>query len=98
MRGFPISPYSSYYITRTKFVAEIVDGLKKLLTSAAYILVYGCGGSGKTVAVIQAIKEFLLLEENKKQYVFHWITVGSKIAQINLLYSAMPLKAVYYLS
>lgn len=81
MRGFPVSPYGNYYITRTEFVSEIVQGLQKLQKSAAYILVYGCGGSGKTIAVSQAIKEFLLLGENKMLYIFQWVTVG-KICSI----------------
>lgn len=79
MRGFPISPFSEYYVKRSEFVTKIVKAFQKFRESAAHILIYGCGGSGKTVAVAQAVKEFLKLKENKKQYVFHWITIGKEI-------------------
>ena len=41
-----------------------------------HILVYGAAGSGKTVSVSQAVRQFVGLGDNHLRYIVHWVNIG----------------------
>ena len=48
----------------------------KLQDKGDCIFIYGAAGSGKTVSVSQAIRQFVEINENRTRYVFHWVNIG----------------------
>ena len=77
LRDLPKTPESDY-VTREKFNNTICEQLKAIDKFGGRVLVYGMAGSGKTVAVCQAVRQ--LFQQNYFQsHGCHWIKIGKLI-------------------
>lgn len=65
------------YVTRTQFNNAICYQLKQIDQLSGHILVYGMPGSGKTVAVCQAVRQVILQESCFNPYGCYWIKIGA---------------------
>ena len=61
---------------REELNKSICDQLKRIDQDSGHILVHGMPGSGKTVAVRQALRQ-LMKENYFNQYDCYWIKIGT---------------------
>ena len=67
----------SDYILREQFNNTICQQLQQIDQSGGHILVYGMAGSGKTVAVCQAVRQLIIEENCFRPYGCYWIKIGT---------------------
>lgn len=77
LRDVPSTP-SSHYIERKDYIASICNQLKVIDESGGHILVHGMAGSGKTIAVSQAIRQAAESNGCFKGNGVYWIKIGNK--------------------
>ena len=65
------------YIIREQFHKTICKQLKQIDQSGGHILVHGMPGSGKTVAVCQAIRQLVVQENCYQPHGCHCLKIGS---------------------
>ena len=76
LRNVP-SVLSSQYIIRQEFVDSICSQLKKINTNGGHILVHGMAGSGKTIAVSQAVQQVVEKDSCFQDQGVYWIKIGN---------------------
>lgn len=77
MRGVPETP-ESHYILRQQFVDTICNYLIKIDgdQDGGHVLVHGLAGSGKTIAVSQAVRYVVKEEQSFAPHGVYWIKIG----------------------
>lgn len=75
LRDLPPTQKSDYVI-REQFHNIICNQLKHIDQRGGQILVHGMPGSGKTIAVCQAIRQVIIQENCFKPYGCYWIKIG----------------------
>ena len=75
LRELPKTPENEY-VVRKKFNETICQQLKEIDESGGHILVHGMTGSGKTVAVCQAVRQLIVQENCFKSCGCYWIKIG----------------------
>ena len=89
MRGVLETP-ESHYILRQQFVDTICNYLIKIDgdQDGGHVLVHGLAGSGKTIAVSQAVRYVVQQEQYFAPHGVYWIKIGisSSIIPFSILY------------
>ena len=99
LRDLPETPQSDY-VLREQFNNTICKKLKEINASGGHILVHGMPGSGKTVAVCQAVRQLIVQENYFKPHGCYWIKIGINqltavlVGLVNTLRLSKPM--VYY--
>ncbi|RDD40482.1 Apoptotic protease-activating factor 1 [Trichoplax sp. H2] len=75
LRDVPPTP-TSHYIVRTDFIAVISSKLKEIDEIGGRILVHGMAGSGKTIAVSQAIRHTAEVDRCFETGGVYWVKIG----------------------
>ena len=65
------------YVLRDQFNNTICEQLKQIDQSSGHILVHGMPGSGKTVAVCQAVRQVIAEENCFRPHGCYWMKIGS---------------------
>ena len=78
LRNLPEYPESDY-ILREQLNNTICEQLKQIDQSGGHILVHGMPGSGKTVAVCQAVRQLIVKENYFRTHGYRWIKIGSAV-------------------
>ena len=76
LRNFP-KYLEDDYVLREEFNNTICEQLKQIDQSGGHILVHGMPGSGKTVAVCQAVRQLIVDENCFQPHGCYWIKIGS---------------------
>ena len=80
LRNLPKHPESNY-VLREQFNNTICQQLKQIDQCGGHILVHGMPGSGKTVAVCQAVRQLIVDQDYFQPHGCRWIKIGT----INLM-------------
>ena len=76
LRDLPPTPESDY-VSREHFNNTICHHLKQIDQSGGHILIHGMPGSGKTVAVCQAVRQLIVEENYFRPHGCYWIKIGT---------------------